>query len=145
MRIIQVDCNQLLRHRCLELPRSQVPLLKLDIEAIPILVCAWCWLKLLLGESPYALLLASSCGGLEHTLSSWLRLLDRFRIIVANTWIRLLEVNVHRNWLDIVQWVLLVEGETELAFGVQPGNGDVLLNAFRVILARTDSNGWITL
>ena len=57
----------------------------------------------------------------------------------------LLEVNVHRNWLHIVEWVLLIKWDAKVSFVFHLGPWDVLLNWVWIVLAGADRYGWILL
>mmetsp|Transcript_24667 Transcript_24667/g.38358 ORF Transcript_24667/g.38358 Transcript_24667/m.38358 type:complete len:228 (-) Transcript_24667:749-1432(-) len=142
---MQVNSHNFLGHGALELASSHVSLLWSDVEAVSSFVSAGSRLELVLNNLPCALLSASVGDRLEDVLSSWLVLLNWLGIVVADSRVGLLEVDVDRDWLYVVQRVLLVEGQTEFSLGVEPGSRDVLLHSLGVILARSNLNSRIIL
>ena len=140
-----MDSEYFLCHWLLELSRLQIFFFEFDIKSISFIVRAGCRLELLLRHLANALLLSSRCSRYENTTSCWYVLIDGFWVIVSYTRIRLFEINVHSNWLDVVQGVLLVEWQTELSFWIQPRHLNILLNRLGVILAGSNVDVRITL
>lgn len=66
--------------------------------------------------------------------------LDGFWIVLTNRWVLLLEVDVNRYRLDVVQGILLVEWDAEVTLIIHLWARDVLLNGSRVVLTGTDCN-----
>lgn len=145
VRIIKMDSEYFLCHWLLELSRLQIFFFEFDIKSISFIVRSRCRLELLLRHLANALLLSSRCGRYEDATSCWYILIYGFWVIVSYTRIRLFEINVHGNWLDVVQGVLLVEWQTELSFWIQPRHLNILLNWLGVILARSNMDVRITL
>jgi hypothetical protein len=53
---------------------------------------------------------------LENIHASWDVALWLFRVIGTHWRISLFEVNVYSNWLDEVQGIILIEGQSEASF-----------------------------
>ena len=123
-------------HETLELPRADLGgLLELDVEAIMPIVRARGRLQLVLDEFA-RVLLAPGRHALEHVRSRRSRGLWPLRVVLPDARVRLLEVNVDRYRLHVVQRVLLVEGQAEVAFGIEPRGWHMLLDRVRVVLSR---------
>ena len=69
---------------------------------------------------------------------------DGAGVVLAHTWVRLLEVDVNSDGLHIVQWVLLVEWQTEISLELHLWASHVLLYGARVVLARPHIDGWVS-
>lgn len=80
---------------------------------------------------------ASLVLGIEDASAAIIIAFDRRWVVLAHTRVRLLEVDVHRDRLDVVQRVLLVEWQTEVSLELHLGACDVLFDRVRVILAWT--------
>ena len=63
---------------------------------------------------------------------------------MADAWRFLFEVNVHSNWLHIVQRVVFVERQGKVSFIVHAWGEDVLLRALRFILTRRHIDLWVS-
>ena len=140
VRVVQVDLDFLLFGRLSELPRAYLgSLLELDVEAIMPIVRARGRLQLVLDELA-RVLLAPGRHALEHVRSRRSRGLWPLWVVLPDAWVRLLEVNVDRYGLHVVQRVLLVEGQTEVAFGIEPRGWHMLFDRVRVVLSRRRLN-----
>ena len=106
---MQINSYPLFLSRRPELPRSTLSgFLELNIETIMSIVGARSGLKLILYDLP-SVLLSSRGNTLEDVMSCLWVLLSRIRVVLANTWILLLEVDVDCDWFDVVERVLLIE------------------------------------
>ena len=110
MWVVEVYRYYLLGHWMLELAGTQVLLFFHDVKAISDIIGTWSWLQLALDDLTGIFLLASVGDRLENTRGGRYRLHNWLGVIVSNSGIRLLEVNVYSDWLHVVEWVLFVEG-----------------------------------
>ena len=140
MWIVQINLLHDFLYWCLETPRANVPLFESSIESISFVVRARSRKKLLFYYLPCALSLTSGSYGLENTGGCWLCLVNWLRIVVANARVRLLEIDIYGDGFDEIEWILLVEWQTEIAFWVQFGCHDVLVNACWVVGAWPNLN-----
>ena len=138
MWVVQVDLLHHLFSWHFETPSPSVSFFKRSVKPIFFIISTWRWVKLLLYDLPCALSLTSICHRLEDTGCCWLAFLNRFRVVVADTWVRLLKVNVYSDRFYKVKWILLVKWQTKVTFWIKFGAADVLFNGLWVVLARTD-------
>lgn len=83
-------------------------------------------------------MLASIGSRLEYILSTRDILLHRLGVIVADSGVGLLEVDIDGDRFHIVQRILLIERETEFSFGVKLRSSNVLLRLHGVVMSRAD-------
>lgn len=140
---MEVDSYPLLWHWRFELTSSFISLLVDKIETISPIVGSWSWLQLVFDDLSCILLSTSVSHRLEYARCSWDIFLHWLRIVVAYTWVRLFEVNVDRNWLDIVERILLVERKRKFTLWIKFWNLNMLLNWHRVILPWTHLDRWV--
>jgi hypothetical protein len=68
---------------------------------------------------------------------------NRLWVVLSHRRVLLLEINVDRYRLDVVQGILFVEWDAEVAFIIHLWARDVLLDRSRVMLTRTNCNRWV--
>lgn len=129
----------------LELAGTQVFLFFHDVKAIANIICTWSRLKLALDDLTSIFLLASVGNRLENTWGGRYRLHNWLRIIVTNSGIRLFEVNVYSDWLDVVEWILFIEGKTKFTFRIKFWATNMFLDLLWIILSGAYLNVGITL
>jgi len=142
---MQVHGHDLLGHRSFELSGSHASLLENDVETISLFICTRSWLELVFDDFPGVFLLVPVGDRLEDTRGGGNVGGGRFRVIIANTRVRLLKVYINRNWLDKIERILLIERKTELAFRVQLWHRNILLYRYGVILSGSNLNCWVIL
>jgi hypothetical protein len=62
---------------------------------------------------------------------------------MANTGVVLFEIDVDGDWFDVVQWVFLIERQTNFTFLVEFGNHYVFSDWLWIILPRTYLDVWV--
>jgi hypothetical protein len=133
MRIVQIYRHDLSLDFVLELVRALVLLPPFGVKAVLSLVLPWSWL----GLDLLNLLLVKNSSlrlGQEDFFAALHMFLDGLRIVLPNTGVLLLKVNVDCDRLDIVQGVVFIEGQTEVAFVVHLGGLDMLLRPAWVVV-----------
>lgn len=135
MRIVQIDRHDLSLNFILELVGALVLLAPLGVKAVLSVVLPWGWLGL---DLLNLLLVMNSPLRLreEDLLAALHMFLDGLRVVLPDTRVLLFKVNVDCYRLDIVQGVVFIEGQTEVAFVVHLGGLDVLLRPGRVVVPR---------
>lgn len=138
MWIVKVHSHNFFRHWILELPCSHIPLFMNNIKTVSFVICTWSRLQLIFNKFSCVFLWIPVSYRLEYTLSSWNWFLLWFWVIVANTWIWLLEVDIYSYCFNKVKWVFLVEWETEFTLRIELWNIYVLLYGHWIILSGTN-------
>jgi len=145
MRIMKVYSNNFLRHWILKLSCTNVFLLVWDIKTISLIIGSRSWLKLIFNQFSGIFLRISISYRLKHTLSSWNCLVLWLRVIITNTWIRLLEININCDCFYEIERVFLVKWQTKFSFWVKFWNINVFLYWHWIILSWTHIQSWIDL
>ena len=116
----------------------------LDIEAVHLVVCTRSWLVLQLFQSLLVNNTALSFGLEDPGMRLWV-LFNNLWVVLPNSWRLLLKVDVYSDRLHIVQRVVLVERQGEIAFVVHPRGHLMPLHFFGLILARPNIDFRVTL
>ena len=137
MWVVQVDGDDLLRDRVFESTCSLICLPPSQVKAITNIVVARSrlfgpLLKQLLWQHGTFLLRDEGAG------AAVIEALDWTRAVLADTRVRLLEVNVHSDRFHVVKGILLIEWQAEVTLVLHLGAWDMFLNCMRLVLARTD-------
>lgn len=146
MRIIQIDWHNLLWN-WLSKGCSVILVILLwvhDVETIHSIIVSWSWCisvfcKLVFWNHRTFLFTD------EHTCMTVLIALHRLRVILPYPWCRLLEIDVHSDWFDIVQRILLIKWQTEISLVLHLRPSYVLIWSLGGVMARTDIYIGITL
>lgn len=138
VRIVQVYRNDVLLGLGLELMSQLVPVkvVVLDIETVLTIVLARSWQVGCLLSRVLADVVAHTLA-LEDIPAALHMLLDRVRLVLADTWGLLFEVDVDRNGLDVVEGIVFIEWKAEVAFVVHSRAWNVVLGLCGLVLPRT--------
>lgn len=134
MRVVQIDWHNLLRNWVFEGTRSFISGSPSKVKAVLDIVVAWsrffsALIKQFLGhETALILRLKDARAAISVAL-------DRTGIVLSDSGVRLLEVNVDSDWLDVVQRVLLVEWQTEISLELHLWAGNMLFHGVRIVLS----------
>ena len=72
-------------------------------------------------------------------------LFDWHCIIISYTRVPLFKVNVYSYWLYEIKRIFLIEWKTKIALRIKLRNLYILLNWYRIVLARSNMNIWISM
>ena len=122
----------------LELMSQLVPVqvVVLDIETVLTIVLARSWQVGCLLLRVLADVVAHTLA-LEDILAAFHMLLDRVRLVLADTWGLLFEVNVDCNGLDVVEGIIFIERKAKVTFVVHARAWNMVLGLCRLVLPRT--------
>ena len=142
MWVVKVNRNDLLGDRVLESTCALVSMSPREIKAITDIIVTWRRLfsplvKKLLGQ--HGAFLLRDKGTLAAILISF----DGLRAVLTHARVRLLEVDVHGDRLDVVQRILLIEWQTEVTLVLHLWPCNVLFYGMWCVLTGADIDSWI--
>jgi hypothetical protein len=145
VRIVKIYSHNFLWHWIFKLSGTNIFLLIWDIKSISFIIGSWSWLELIFYQFPCIFLRVTIGYRLKHTLSTRDCFVLWFRIIVTNTWIWLLEIDIDSDCLDEIERVFLIEWQTKLTFWVKFWNIYIFLYWHWIVLPWTYIQCWINL
>ena len=135
MRVVKINRYDLLRHRVMESRTTLVNSLSLlDIIVGLILTGAWVFCSLFEGAwwNHTSRLFRYKYTGVATFASAF----NSLRIVLANSRICLLEIDIDSDWSHIIERVFLVEWQTKIALVFHFRSSNMFLNSVWLVLAR---------